>query len=188
MFSTREEWLVALMSEVAPLFVSLGKPLPDRIRVTCGFGSGGTRGRKLKQVGECWSDTRSGDQSFEIMVAPTVDDPVKVASILVHELCHAADRLQSGHRGEFARLARGLFLEGPLTATVAGPSFTSMIQPILDGLGAYPHARLDASMRTKQGIRMLKCVCPSCGYTVRTTAKWLAFGSPICPVDNLAMS
>ena len=30
---------------------------------------------------------------------------------------------------------------------------------------------------------MIKCMCVECGYTVRTSSKWLAIGAPICPVD-----
>ena len=39
-----------------------------------------------------------------------------------------------------------------------------------------------------QTTRMLKCVCGKCGYTCRTTRKWLdAAGSPICPCSGEAM-
>ena len=40
-----------------------------------------------------------------------------------------------------------------------------------------PHARLDTGGLTtaprKQSVRMLKCECQACGYTVRTARKWL---------------
>ena len=35
--------------------------------------------------------------------------------------------------------------------------------------------------KPKQSTRMLKVLCPSCGYTLRTTARWLAVGFPTCP-------
>ena len=36
-----------------------------------------------------------------------------------------------------------------------------------------------------QGTRLLKCECAVCGYTARTTAKWLnGPGAPICPEDG----
>jgi len=78
-------------------------------------------------------------------------------------------------------MARGLHLEGPLTATTGGAAFASMVAPIIVALGAYPHAALDTTQKVKQSTRMLKCTCPSCGYTVRTTAKWIALGVPVCP-------
>ena len=76
---TREAWLEEAMSEVSVQFKRLGFPLPKRIRVTCGFTSGGTRKRPGGKVliGECWDSSRSGDKSFEIMVSPTEADPIR---------------------------------------------------------------------------------------------------------------
>ena len=46
------------------------------------------------------------------------------------------------------------------------------------------HERLNE----KQGTRLLKCQCATCGYTVRVTRKWLGLaGPPICPTDNVRM-
>lgn len=36
----------------------------------------------------------------------------------------------------------------------------------------------------KQAARMRKCMCPDCGYTVRTTAKWLEHGLSRCPAGD----
>ena len=55
---------------------------------------------------------------------------------------------------------------------------------MLEELGPYPHAALTAGLssgKPKQGTRMLKVECPEDGYTLRTTAKWLAVGVPTCP-------
>ncbi len=35
----------------------------------------------------------------------------------------------------------------------------------------------------KQATRLLKAVCPDCGYTIRVTSKWAALGLPVCPTD-----
>jgi len=182
---TREAWLEEAMSEVSLEFKRLGFPLPPRIRVTCGFTSGGTRKRPggAVLIGECWDSSRSEDSSFEIMVSPVEDDPERVLGILVHELCHAAAGLKCGHRGDFATLARGMHLEGALTATTIGDAFKSNAAPALKRLGAYPHAKLNAASRTKQTTRMIKCQC-TCGYTVRLTAKWLSVGLPVCPLHG----
>ena len=185
MFQTREQWLEAAMSELSVRFLDAGKPLPDKIRVSCAFTSGGTRKKAGKtQIGECWDSNRSGDASFEIMISPVEDEPLKVLAILVHELCHAACGIKQGHRRIFGALARALHLEGPLTSTVGGADFAAMVQPVIDGLGQYPHSRLDTSTRAVQSTRMLKCVCPEvgCGYTVRISQKWLTVGAPHCPV------
>lgn len=36
--------------------------------------------------------------------------------------------------------------------------------------------------KPKQSARLIKCVCPECGYIARTTRKWLdERGPPHCP-------
>jgi hypothetical protein len=69
-------------------------------------------------------------------------------------------------------------------ATTGGDAFKAAFGAIIDGLGDYPHAQLSMSTRKTQATRMLKAVCPSCGYTVRLTAKWAAKGLPSCPIDG----
>ena len=72
-------------------------------------------------------------------------------------------------------------------------------------LGAFDHGRLDPDVASvpapvpagegggpamppkvhsgpaKQGTRMVKLTAPDCGYTVRTTRKWIDQGAPMCP-------
>jgi rubrerythrin len=36
----------------------------------------------------------------------------------------------------------------------------------------------------KQTTRLLKAICPVCGYTVRVTKRWAEIGLPICPEDT----
>ncbi len=182
---TREAWLEEAMSELSPHFVKLNRPLPARIRVTCGFTSGGTRKRRGGKtlVGECWDSTRSGDATFELMVSPVEDDPVRVLGILAHELCHAAVGLKAGHGPAFRSLARGMELEGPLTATTVGLAFETFTSSMRQRLGDYPHCKLDTSTRQVQTTRMLRCTC-ACGYTVRLSQKWLTVGLPLCPLHG----
>ena len=64
------------------------------------------------------------------------------------------------------------------------------IEGWLEELPAYPHAKLLPGMGggTKQTTRLIKCQCTECGYTVRTTSKWIDLGgAPICPVDEIPM-
>ena len=180
-FLTREEWLNAFCVEITPMFAHLGESIKGKkIRLTCGFPSTGSRG-KTKRVGECWSEERSGDKHHEILISPVVADPVEVAAIAVHELCHVAAGIDAGHKGAFATLARAFHLEGKLTATVPGDMFKQEFAPIIKSLGDYPHAPLDPSTRKVQGTRMLLVKCPSCGCAARMTAKWINLsGVPTC--------
>ena len=186
-YNTREEWLVALATELETVFKEHGANLP-KYRVTCGFPSSGGLAAKNRTIGQCWDNTASADNTAEIIIGITQDDTMKVAGVLAHEMVHAAVGVQAGHGPKFRRLATAIGLQGKMTATTESKAFKQRVQPILDKLGACPQSALDASQRKKQGTRMIKCVCPQSGYTVRTTRKWLQeFGAPISPVTHLVM-
>lgn len=178
---TREQWLNEVAHSMAPLFATARAELPRKYRVTMSLT------KKKKAVGLCFSDDSSSDKTFEILIRIDQDDPITVAAILAHELVHAAVGLAEGHKGEFRRVARAIGLEGKMTATVPGERFVEAVTPLLERAGTFPHAALDwtnSSGPKKQGTRMLKAVCTSCGYTVRLTRKWLdAAGAPYCPSD-----
>ena len=67
--------------------------------------------------------------------------------------------------------AKGLGLEGKMTATIEGAAFKRLAEPILDAIGPYPHAELHAMTngRKKQVARLVKCECPECGYVARAS-------------------
>jgi hypothetical protein len=191
MFTTREEWLVAGVNEVRSLFDLNSRPLPKNIRVSCGFPSTALRSGA---IGECWIDSASADGTFEVLIHPKLADPVKVFEVLIHELCHAtAGAFNHGVR--FQGIAKSMCLKPvgsgkhPWKATVGDDDFATVYGDIISSLGAYPHAELKADRQIKkQSTRLLKAVCPSCGYTVRLTAKWAAQGLPVCPCgDHLAV-
>ena len=181
----REDWLQQAVIELRPIFEANGFPLPDRIRVTCGFPS--SKARSLhRAIGEHWSPSASSDNTHEILISPVVDDATEAFAILCHELAHAATN-GDGHRGRFPECVRKLWLEGKPTATVAGDTFKINFAPVIDSLGNYPHSRLNINAERKvQGTRMLKAVCPACGYTIRLTSKWSQLGLPYCANNHSA--
>jgi len=81
-------------------------------------------------------------------------------------LAHAYLPVGSGHGKEFGRVARGVGLEGKLTATVAGEDLVTDFDAILESLGEYPHSSLDTSKLKKQTTRMIKVEC-ECGIIYR---------------------
>lgn len=184
--SNREQWLNAAVEELRPLFDANGKPLPANIRVACGFPS---NAKRSGAIGECWSDAASADKTFEVLISPTIDDPMRVFDVLVHELCHSTAGAMN-HGVAFADIAFKMHLDPsgpkskPWKSTKAGAQFKDRFSPLVEALGAYPHAKLTIVNRTVQSTRMLKAFCPTCGYTVRLTAKWAAVGLPICPADS----
>jgi hypothetical protein len=184
-YSTREEYLVAGVEEMRPIFAAYASPIASKIRVTCGFPSSAKRSGA---VGECWADTASADKAMEILISPTVADPYRVMDILVHELCHTVSGAMN-HGKAFQKAADAMHLvpaagKAGYKATTGGAAFRAAFGAIIDGLGDYPHAQLSMATRKTQATRMLKAICPSCGYTVRLTNKWAAMGLPSCPVDG----
>jgi hypothetical protein len=74
-FQTREDWLAQAIAELRSVFAALNHPLPDQIRVACGFPSSNARSAKNRAVGEHWSAKASADQTHEILISPVIDDP-----------------------------------------------------------------------------------------------------------------
>lgn len=148
---TREAWFKALATYLEPWFASQGQPL-TRYRIACGWTS---RGLSFGTLGECWAPTVSADFSAEILISPIIDDRHLAASVLFHELCHAAVGVQNGHGhgGEFKRLCLAAGLTAPFE-TAGSPSnpgqesFKSFIRAALETVGEYPHSALGKGMVT----------------------------------------
>jgi len=181
---TREQWLLQLVERLRSLFEQAGHALPERIRVSCGWPTERALAPsgKNRTVGQCFSTACSADGAHEVFVSPALDDPQRVAEVLVHELCHAVDNCRHGHGPEFRAIAVAVGLQGPMTATVAGAQLRERLNALLSRMPEYPHRTLDMRVDAKkQGTRLLKIVCPSCGYTARTTRQWIERGLPTCP-------
>ena len=178
--ATREEWLESLTLKYRPLFEDAGSPIPGQVRVSVGLPSKRAFSTNGRVLGQCWGVKAARDGVPQIYVSPVVDSSEDVASILVHELIHAAVGTDCGHKGPFVRTMKALGLTGKPTHAMAGPELLERIKPLLTDLGDYPHVSIDFSKAPKQGTRLLKLSCPDCGYTVRTTQKWLDVGLPTC--------
>lgn len=189
--ATREEWLNACAhliatkwSEIFTLhFGADGWEHLQHLKVSTGFPS---RGGMTKVIGECWKAKASADgTTHHIFINPRLDDVVEVVATLAHEMVHAADDGEHGHKGAFLKAVRDLGLEGKATATVAGAAFAEWARGIDTEIGSYPHVGLiPLSAVKKQSTRMLKLEADCCGYILRTTKKWIEIGLPSCPCGN----
>ena len=118
---TREDWLLAAVELLKPLFTAKGYTLPP-CQVSCGFTSTGVRSG---HIGQCWSTKSAGDGLNQIFIAPTLGDAFNVIDTLVHELVHAVDDCEHKHGKEFKKMALKLGLKGPMRSAGAGPSSNS---------------------------------------------------------------
>lgn len=167
----RETWLNAFIAKARPVFHQAGYVLPPNIKISIGFPShGGLSARKLT-LGECWKGQAEGE--FHVFVSPLIDDTKKAAGITTHELAHTAAGMN--HRKPFAKCCAAIGLEGKPASNEPGTLWDKFFAPILEELGPIPHHKLVPADKDKkkQTTRMLKCECPVCGFTFRTTAKWL---------------
>ena len=181
---TREQWLIRASKKLSKIIKDNGETVPGNVRVSCSFPSQAIRTR----IGEAWTETASEDGAHETFISPVISDPVDVLAILLHELVHHAVGVANGHKAPFKRLAVACGLEGKMTATVAGEELTERLKAMAETLGEYPHKTLNPGIgRKKQSTRLVKCACKECGYTVRTTQKWLVFGAPLCPCNSQEM-
>lgn len=153
-YKTREEWLTAALSEIAPFFDGVGAGVPAKLRSACGYPLHFSRNGKLVDFTK---PEKSADQTFEVLVAPTVDDPFDVFRLL-WQVCSEMSAV---------------------TSPVPMPDLTA----IVESLGAYPHAAVLAAKRKKQDTRSLKAECPTCGMIIRMTKKW-AHQMPVCSADG----
>ena len=184
--TTREEWLQEATAHLsAELFDPNGYTVPA-VKVSVGFPLGSKGG---KVIGQCWAKEASADNTAQIFIHPILDEASRVLDVLAHELIHATLGAGEGHGKAFKQCALGIGLGGQMTATVATDELKDYLGELVERIGEYPHARLDASKSgvKKQGTRLIKCECGNCGYNVRTTKKWLEVGTPICPACHLNM-
>jgi hypothetical protein len=136
-------------------------------------------------LGQAFDPSISADGTFEVFINPILDRPLDVLAVLAHELAHVWAGIQCGHRGEFARVARGI--------DTAGAWLSNELGDIAQILGAYPHAKIDPNSRKKQGTRLLKLQCSGCGWTARVSALQAhrlhsASACPVCSsIDTLKL-
>jgi hypothetical protein len=116
----------------------------------------------------------------EIFLNPAMRDVRRLMDVLVHEAIHAADDCKSGHKGFFRKTAKAVGLTGKMTSTCAGPELSTWIDDVLAKMPAFDYGSLDIDGRKKQSTRMIKVICLDCGYSLRTTQKWIEVGVPTC--------
>ena len=169
-YTDREAWLTEGADQMIATFAESDNHWHDMplYRVSVGYAP---RHRGGKVAGVCINAEASSDNHFEVFINPVIDDGLQALEVLAHELVHVVDRMESGHKGRFARLARRIGLEGKLTATNAGEGLTLQIQDVLSLLGDYPHGSIDIDFTKKQSTRMLKVCCGSCDFHFRTSRK-----------------
>ena len=175
MYATREAWLQDAAGELTPVIEAGGLAVPLALRVACGFPS---TFRRSGALGETFTPKDSADRTVEVLISPTVDSPHNVLLVLLRQLVEATASTRLNREAVCASI--GLNPQKPNLYPTGNTSLIDRLDGIAAALGAYPHAALSLADRPKAATRLLKAVCPTCGYTIRLTAKWTAKGMPVC--------
>ena len=183
-YQTREQWLLAAIDLIRPIFAIRGYTIPSDCQVSCGFASTGFRNH---HIGQCWSRKSSSHGRNQIFISPALVDAVEVLDTLVHELVHAVDDCQSKHGREFKKIALKVGLEGSMRSASAGKDLKDSLIQLATKLGPYPHGRLRVAHRKNTSNPRPRAKCKLCGYTVPILKRFLEFGPPICPKDRIEM-
>ena len=180
----REQWLMAAVDYLVPIFEARGYLVPA-VKVSVGFPSTGGKGRHL---GQCWSSKAAEDGLNQIFIAPHLKTPLDFLDTLVHELVHAVDNCESGHGEGFKKIALDVGLKGPMRSAGAGDHLKQDLIRITEKLGVFPHGRLSLPIPTAQKApKRPGAKCAKCGYEVVMLKKHLDLGPPICPKDMEGM-
>lgn len=167
---TRESWLLRAIPTLRKLIIAAGGPDFPEPLVSVGLPSRGALSSKRRTIGECWTEKCVGDEKrCALFISPTLDDPVKVLDVTVHELVHASVGNKAGHGPAFKKVALGVGLTGPMRATVAGPELKAFLVKLAKELGPFPHSPLKnfRDPGKKQTTRMRLYVCDNCGCKIR---------------------
>lgn len=179
----REVWMNRFIELARPVFIARGFPIPDNVRFSIGFPSGGARSKKV--VGQCFYSGASDDDHHEIFVNPLYQgDTHEIAVTLTHEVCHTIAGPTAKHGPVFAGPCLAVGLLRPMTTTPAGPDWHAWAGPILEELGPFPGAALNAganSLGPKQTTRLIKLACV-CGFVCRASRSQIdAHERLLCP-------
>ena len=185
---TREEWLTKIKEKLEQLFFNAPPhKLPSKLALSCGIPKGSS-----KAIGQCWDPRVSKDKTTHIFVCPSLDDPVQVVGVLLHELIHACLGLHEGHGKNFAKFIRKVGLVGKVTSTYVkeGSELESQIKQILEEVGGYPHQAMNkqGALRAKRQpvkrrVTLVSTVDPD--YALSISIKVLeGLGAPKDPWDK----
>ena len=183
-YDTREAWMLAAVAVLTPDIAAAGATVPP-VRISIGFPGGrGSAGA----LGQCWMPESVTDGVATIFVAPTQVEAIEIVETIAHELCHAVGNWD--HRAGFHKIAHALGFVGNVKTKSnpkVSPALYVRAAAIVAELGTFPHGAIiegvgpNGTARKVQTTRMLKVECPEDGYSVRTTAKFLSIGLPLCP-------
>ena len=178
---TREGWLTQMADGIYQEILKPHNVILPKYQVSCSFPPKYGLGKRYRVFAQYWPGIFSINNIAQIFISPMVFESIQVGIILCHELIHAAVGVREGHKGKFKTLAKSIDLHVDRLYNTASPILITKLQRIIKRLGKYPHSMMfTIELNNIKRNGMLKVWCPSCGYIVRTSSKWLKQGIPTC--------
>ena len=183
--ATREEWMMRCVEIARPLFAEQDALLPS-VRVSLAP----PHQNKMRAIGLCWHPGTCADDAREVWVSSALDEPLKVAATLVHELCHACLPGEEGHGRNFKKLATAMGLAGKATATYGSEEFNEAWTEHLKAAGPMPGAAFTSvgmivgKRKPQKSTPKKNVTCPVCGFFAKVRVDQMHIGRLRCPADD----
>ena len=174
--TTREEWLQVVSQPLCQAVQFAADVLEiDLNPDDAGFDIAVAPFSTKKTLGKCRYAFGANGKT-RIQLCTSIESPIVAVHVLLHEIVHYYTH-GDGHRGRFKHIMKRLNSEGRMTATSAGEDQTNWINEIISLLRPWEevHVPFKVTPRGKRGkgSRLIKCECLQCGFTMRTTRKWI---------------
>ena len=173
---TREDWLKSAGDLLlANYHIELERPW--RVSSTSPKGQGST-------LGHCYASSAVADGANEIFITQSEASPVKVLGILLHELVHAQDDNQNGHKGPVERRLLDLGYGRPLTTYAPTDALLAELDALAQLLPPMPMQAITPAKPKRGRMRSIWCTAEGCGFKGNTTRSHIArMPAPsICPI------
>lgn len=185
---TREEWLKRAVRTLRPVVErKAGIKMRARWQVSMSLTA------RKNAIGLCcYEEGSASGKTVNILICPTLGDPVEVLSTLVHEMIHASLPYGVHHGAKFKRACDCIGLVGKPTEANAGPVLRSELARVAAFLGPFPHDAMKLFSNrgggTKGGYWPVYCSPVDARYRVQVSQRALdEFGPPTCPISGEPM-
>lgn len=185
---TREEWLKRAVRTLRPMLKKAGIEMRPRWQVSMSLTA------RRNAIGLCaYEGNSASGQTVNILICPSLGDPVEVLSTLFHEMLHAALPFGVHHGKKFVDACRctGWTKYKP-TSAAASDEMRVVLARVAAFLGPFPHdpltIRKTSGGGTKGGYWPVYVSPVDPRYRLQISARALEeHGPPICPISGAPM-
>jgi hypothetical protein len=127
-----------MTDHLCPLIESIGLKLPSRLHIEYDLIEYARE--RTKAIGHCLHGDGNRDGNPQIYISPDLNDPVKIAEVILHELLHAALPIRVNHGQPFGQYAKRLGIRMMSTdgVTRATAKLDNHFRFLIGLIGDYP--------------------------------------------------